>query len=167
MSEVQQVGLQKLQAELKQAQDFGDDRHNRWRAAEGILYTMKYPEGDADLLEAIASEIDCNGSDCSHYSYENDTGAWNCTLQDRADDDVGCRFLAAERLRDVAKAFRAHVAAEAAAPDMHADLNAAPALSDFRKSWGFDQSGFIGAYETWQRNVQRTLAKVAGQEVTA
>lgn len=83
-------------------------RFDQYTEARDGLHALSYPEANADLLDAVAGEIDCGGNeqDCDHVSIEWDTNASNCSRNDRADDKIGCRFDAACELRAQAKALR-------------------------------------------------------------
>lgn len=102
----------RLREENARLDAWARERHDRWRAAENVIYTMKYPDSDADLIDAVANEINCGevAGECDYGHIEYDTNAHVCSREDKADEPLGCRWNAACQLRDLAKALRARAA---------------------------------------------------------
>lgn len=78
-------------------------------APSGNWWQQQNDAANADLVDAVATEINCGETegDCEHGYTEHDTGGFVCPQEDRADQPLGCLWLAACRLRDLAKELRA------------------------------------------------------------
>lgn len=99
-----EVAISKLFEIIDRERTSADRSHRMFREARDALWTTQYVEGDADLLTAVADEIDC-GAGCDCASQEPDTGAWNCSRTDG--DGVGCSGAAASQLREMSAALKA------------------------------------------------------------
>ena len=99
-----ETAIAKLFEIVDQERSNADRAHRLYREARDALWTAQYVEGDADLLNAIADEIDCgDGCDCA--SQEPDTGTWNCSRDDA--EGIGCRGAAAAQLRQMSATLKA------------------------------------------------------------